>query len=306
MLPALKPFRIKDKPLIDKILLHQNTVLSAYTVASHYIWKDLFRFFWTIIDGYLCLFAQYENCIYMPIPPVPAQKNRSENSKDFQEVISTVFSIMNHFNKNKTISRIENIDGSRKGLFTSAGYEIKAGETEYLYLREDMVNLKGNPYKSKRAMYNYFIKHYPFCYEPFQKGYVDECLKLYEAWKEKRRDKIKDPYYSGLLEDSTYAHRRAIKHFSSLGLSGKVVRINEKVEGYISGFGKGDVFYILLEITNPDIKGLSQFIFREFCKGMDGYTFINTLGDSGLENLRRVKLSFRPHKLIPSCIASLR
>lgn len=239
----------------------------------------------------------------MPIPPVPCQVNQSENSKNFQKVISTAFSIMNRFNKNKTISRIENIDESQKRLFSSAGYNIKAGETEYLYLREDLVDLKGNSYKSKRAMYNYFTKRYSFNYEPFHKSFTDECLRLYNAWKCKRSKKFIDPFYRALLEDSYSAHMCAIKHFNSLKLSGGIVRINRRVEGYIFGFGRGDVFYILLEITNPDIKGLSQFIFREFCREMEGYTFINTLSDSGLENLRTAKLSYRPFKLIPSYIA---
>jgi len=236
----------------------------------------------------------------MPIPPVLCQANQSENTRDFQKIISTVFSIMDHLNNNKTISRIENIDEHQKGLFLSIGNKVKPGETEYLYLREDLINLKGDPYKSKRAMYNYFIKNYSFNYEPFHKSFTVECVKLYEAWQRKRSNKFIDPFYHALLEDSYSAHRRAIKHFSSLKLSGRVVRINDKVAGYIFGFGRGNVSYVLLEVTNPDIKGLSQFIFREFCREIEGYTFINTLGDSGLENLRNVKLSYRPFKLIPS------
>ena len=94
--------------------------------------------------------------------------------------------------------------------------------------------------------------------------------------------------------------------YEALQLAGRVVRIHNRVEGYLFGFKRReDTFCILLEITNPAIRGLAQFIFREFCRELKGYTYINVLGDSGLENLRRVKLSYRPCTIVPSYIACL-
>jgi uncharacterized protein len=63
-----------------------------------------------------------------------------------------------------------------------------------------------------------------------------------------------------------------------------------------------DTFCILYEITDLTIKGLSQFIFRQFCSELKDYRYINVMDDSGLENLKRVKLSYRPLKVIPAYI----
>ncbi len=93
-----------------------------------------------------------------------------------------------------------------------------------------------------------------------------------------------------------------ISNFQELGLIGKVVRINDEVQAYTFGYELNrDTFCILFEISKLSIKGLAQYIYREFCKELlHTYKWINAMDDSGLENIKRVKLSFHPTKLIPS------
>ena len=99
-----------------------------------------------------------------------------------------------------------------------------------------------------------------------------------------------------MLEDSRSAHRTAIAHAEALGLLGRVVRIDEEIRGYTFGYPlNADIFCVLFEITDLEIKGLAQFIYREFCKELMGtYRWINAMDDSGLENLKRVKRSYPP------------
>ena len=297
---GLKPLRITDRPLIDRFLSSKETMLSAYAFVSHYIWSDIFHYYWGILDGHLCLFAQYGDYLYMPIPPILSENPCASTA------LSSGFAIMNRINKNKAVSRIENIDAAQTEAFISLGYDVKPGEGEYVYLREDLANLKGNPYKSKRAICNHFIKNYNYSYEPFQARFADDCIQLYDLWQKRKKAKIHDSFSTALSEDASLAHRQAIMQYEALQLTGKVVRINNRVEGYLFGFKRReDMFCVLLEITNPGIRGLAQFIFREFCREMDAYTYINALGDSGLKNLRRVKLSYRPCNIVPSYIAYL-
>lgn len=333
---GLMPLEMKDRSLIDSLLHPTATMLSAYSFAAHYVWRDIFQFYRGIIDDHLCLFARYNEYIYMPVPPVPCQRlspedlqtkawnpaaaagvrlqpestktkvrHRDEYSETFLKIISAVFSIMNRVNKNQAVSRIENIDEAHTEAFVSMGYAIRSGEGEYVYMRKDLADLKGDTYKSKRALCNHFAKHYSYCYEPFQPGDAGECMCLFDEWRKKREEKTKDSFYQALLKDSSSAHKRALRQCQEFQLTGRVVRIKGRVEGYILGFARGDIFYILMEVANPDIKGLAQFIFREFCREMVGYTYINALGDSGLENLKRVKLSYRPYKIVPPYIAYL-
>lgn len=301
---GLKPLRITDRPLIDLFLSSEETMLSAYAFVSHYLWSDLFYFHWGILDDYLCLFAQYNDYLYMPIPPIPPFSKGGMGK--YKEILSSGFAIMNRINKNKAVSRIENISESQTETFLSLGYTLKPGEGEYVYLREDLANLEGDPYKSKRARCNHFMKNYSYSYEPFQARFADHCIQLYDLWQKRKKAKVHDSFSTALSEDASLAHRQALMQYEALQLTGRVVRIHNRVEGYLFGFKRReDTFCILLEITNPDIRGLAQFIFREFCREMEGFRYINTLGDSGLETLRRVKLSYRPSEIVPSYIACL-
>ncbi len=302
---GIDPLTIKDKHLIDNILHHQDTMLSAYSFTSHYIWRDHFNFYRGTINGYLCLFAQYGDYVYMPVPPVSLENTDSPRRVYHPPtILPDLFRIMDKINNNRNVSRIENIDESGIEAYVAAGYKIKPGEPEYVYLREDLSRLKGDSYKSKRAMCNYFEKHYRYSYEPFDTRHAAQGIELYNSWSQNRTQKLNDTYYKAMLEDSFVVHREVINNYKALELRGRVVIIDNRVEGYIFGFERGkDIFYILLEVANPGMKGLAQFIFREFCKELKGYTYINALGDSGLENLCKVKRSYRPVRIAPSFIA---
>src|SRR4030066_902409 len=103
---GLVPLTIKDKYLIDGILNRPDTMLSAYSFTSHYIWRNHFNFYWGIIQGYLCLFAQYGDYVYMPIPPVLTENSVTPR----HSILPDLFNIMDQINNKKAISRIENID----------------------------------------------------------------------------------------------------------------------------------------------------------------------------------------------------
>jgi hypothetical protein len=67
---------------------------------------------------------------------------------------------------------------------------------------------------------------------------------------------------------------------------------------------KPETFCILYEITDLGIKGLAQFIFRRYCQELKDYKFINIMDDSGLENLRRTKLAYKPVRQVRAFIAT--
>jgi hypothetical protein len=96
-------------------------------------------------------------------------------------------------------------------------------------------------------------------------------------------------------------------HYRRLGLTGRVVCVDRTVRAYTFGYRlRGSVFCVLFEIADRTINGLSQYIFREFCReaAAEGCAFINTLDDSGLEGLRRSKHAYRPCRLVSNYVAT--
>ncbi|MBI3606638.1 MAG: DUF2156 domain-containing protein, partial [Nitrospirae bacterium] len=204
-------------------------------------------------------------------------------------------------------ARIEGVDDGERMAFERAGYAVLPHATEYLYGRNDLVSLRGNRYKSKRWAWNDFVKRRVFTLAPLSRRDAEECLDLYRRWREEAKRKHPDPFWMALAEDAETAHRRALTDLEALGLSGLVVRVAGVIEGYtVGGPVRPDVFGVLLEIANPASRGLSAYLFREFCRAQAGVAWITAMDDSGLPALARAKQSYRPARLVRSWLVKPR
>jgi Fe-S-cluster containining protein len=175
---------------------------------------------------------------------------------------------------------------------------LKRSTTSYNYGRKLLSELQGDKYKDKRNLCNYFQKNYNFTIEPLvaKVETVEECLRLYKVWAEKKTGKEAREYEIQLIEDSFFFHKRALLDYEGLGLQGITVKINDKIEGYTFGYAIDEkTFCILAEITDHKYKGINQFIFREFCRIIpEHYIYINAMDDSDIEGLRINKRSYHP------------
>ena len=268
--------------------------LSRYAFAAHYVWRNFFDFYWTIIDDQFCLFANQDGDYFMPILPMGASLN--------QKAIRQAYAFTFEANRARQIARIENVPAGLIPVSRWMGFHAVQKETEYLYETDALHQLKGNRYKSKRAAYNALIRNHPAArLHPYQPTHLADCLALYESWQRKRWGQSHDDIYRAMLEDSWYSHRTGLMNYEELGLVGRVVFIDGVLKGYTFGYPlNSEIFCILFEVTDLGIKGLAQFLFREFCQEQAAYRWINTMDDSGLENLKRVKLSYRPAKQLSS------
>lgn len=295
----LQPLTLNDKPIFDAYACQTRTRLSHYAFAPLYVWKEHFRFYWARLAEHLCIFAKQGEDYFMPILPMPCDP---ENST-YRNVIRTVYQFMLESNRNPHIARIENVPQELRTFFEEDGFRATLKETEYLYETTALSELSGNRFKGKRNAYNAFMARYPTAeFRSYCSADSDTCFARYDAWHAARAATCDDTIYCAMLEDSRSAHRTAIAHAETLGLFGRIVRIDGEIKGYTFGYPLNtDIFCVLFEITDLGIKGLAQFIYREFCKEMMGtYRWINAMSDSGLDNLMRVKHSYHPIQLIPS------
>jgi hypothetical protein len=292
----LNALTLQDKKVFTKFLRSRRHALSVYAFENIYIWKRLFQVRWAVIGSNLCVFFRDKLGCFLYLPPLGAQISPL--------AIKKAFEIMDGCNKNTQVSRIENIEAADLDFLNKLGYLCQEKSRDYLYSKRELVSLKGKRFKSKRSSINYFAKHYRFDYLPFSKSAIAGSLHLYSSWMAQRSQKNNDPLYKWMLSDSFSCLKVLLKDFRGLNLTGRVVKINGQIKGFTFGFPLDpDTFCILYEITDLSFKGLAQFIFREFCEELKGYRHINVMDDSGLANLKQVKTSYRPLKLIPAYIA---
>ena len=287
---------LKDKRVFNQFLGLKEHSLSVYSFQNIYIWKALFDIEWQVIEDCLCIFFKDNFGAFLYLTP----QGKNQNPL----VVKKAFEIMDSFNSNKDISRIENIEESDVDFYQNLGLECREKSCDYLCFRKDLAGLEGDKFKSKRASFNYFTKHYDFEYASYTIKDKKGCLKLYDHWMRDRAKTNSDPLYRGMLLDSRKSLQQAFDNYKDLDFIGGAVKINKEIKGFTFGFKLNkDTFCILYEITDLSIKGLAQFIFREFCRELKGFKYINIMDDSGLENLKKVKLSYHPEKLIRAYIA---
>lgn len=292
----LNELKLSDQKVFDKYLFLEKHELAVYAFANIYIWRRFFAIRWAWVENSLCVFFQDKIGAFLYLSPLGRANN--------PQVIFEAFSVLKKLNKNPEFSHIENIEEKDLSFYQDLGLACELKAHDYLCLRADLAGLKGNKFKSKRASCNYFSRHYDFEYQKLILQDRGDCLKLYNLWQLQRQSEKTDSIYQGLLDDNRIALREALSHYSALGFQGRVVRMNKEIKGFTFGFALNrETFCILYEITDLSIKGLAQFIFRSFAEELKNYKFINVMDDSGLENLKKVKLSYHPIRLAPAYIA---
>ncbi|MFZ2603286.1 MAG: phosphatidylglycerol lysyltransferase domain-containing protein [Candidatus Omnitrophota bacterium] len=291
----LNPLSLKDKNLVNDFLRLTRHELSVYAFENIFIWNRFYEILWQIIDDNLCVFLKDKIGCFLYLAPLGRQVSI--------KAVNEAFSIMDGYNRNKDISRVENTEEKDVALFKAWGYKCNVKSCDYICARVDLVDLRGDKFKSKRACYNYFTKNNKFEVLPYSAGYKKGCLALYDFWQGQRKAKTEDKLYQAMLEDNRVCLTALLDNYKDLDVTGKIVKIAGRLAAFSFGYELNpDIFCVLYELTDLSVKGLAQFIFREFCRQLPDYKYINIMDDSGLENLKQVKLSYHPVKLEPAYI----
>jgi hypothetical protein len=291
---------LEEKSRIERYLQETPAQLSSFSFVNIFTWQDFFQFELEVIDGNLCVFAKHETGTFLYLPPLG--KNVST------QTIQACFERMDQVNRNKAVSRVENVQAQQLSLFPPEEFSCYNKGYEYCYYRKDIAQLTGNAYKSKRSSYNHFAKNYKFKYLPYEDPMREDCAALYQRWVQSRRPACAENAVAlQMLEENALVHQLALQHYKELGLTGRVVVIDNNVMAYTFGYPLNEqTFCVLFEIADLSCNGLSVFIFREFCRdaAIEPYKFINVMDDFELPNIQRTKDSYHPVVLFPCYVVS--
>jgi hypothetical protein len=290
---TLKEISLDDRELFSRYLQFSPHELAVYAFENIYMWKNLYRVTWDILDDHLCIFFTDPQGTFLYLPPLAPEVR--------PEVVAEVFEFLDAVNRNKAVTRIEYVEEADAEWFRGLGYDCSVMSHDYLYVTDQLVHLQGNSYKAKRACVNYFSKNYTYEVCDYVDELREECLALYQHWAAQRRANCNDPVYCGMMEDSFVTLQTVLNDFNQLECRGKVVRVDGDIKAFTIGYQLSpEAMCVLFEITDLSVKGLAQFIFREFCAELSAYRQINAMDTLGMENLDTVKLSYRPVRLAPA------
>ncbi|MGB5919762.1 DUF2156 domain-containing protein [Arcobacter sp.] len=310
---TLKHFDLKARNTMTEYLELINVDVSDYTFAGNYIWLSTATGFYAIVNDTFCLFILNSGELSMLLPPIGKKNNT-------YDAMLQCFEIMNAHNSNRNYSKIEYVheellegfvDYLEEGTLVYEmlkDFIIEKKLVDYIYKVEDLIELKGDSYKSKRNEINKFKKIYPdHRIEILNKEkHGTEVLSLFNKWVKDRttympKEEV-EVFMDGIYFER-FAIKRLINDYENLDIIGLVIYINDELKGFTVGEQiNAQTASVIIEKTDFEILGCAQFIFREFTKILKdkfNVDYINVGDDMGFENLKKVKMSYRPNKLVP-------
>mgnify|MGYP001217427013 CR=1 FL=1 len=174
---------------------------------------------------------------------------------------------------------------------------------DYLYLREDLANLAGKKFQSKRNHTNKFKRLYPnYEYAPITPENIEECLRLEEEWC--RVNNCNEFEGTG---NERRALTYALNNFEAIGLSGGLLRVDGQIVAFSFGMPiNEDTFGVHVEKADTSIEGAYAMINQEFAKHVpEQYTYLNREEDLGIPGLRKAKQSYNPVILLKKSVVTL-
>ncbi len=166
---------------------------------------------------------------------------------------------------------------------------------DYIYLAEELENLKGKKFHSKRNHLNRFYEN-DWSFEPLTSENIPECIEMNKLWRSENIDSCPVSKESQSKIEELCVVECSFKYFDELKYTGGVLRVGGEVQAFTFGEPSADnCFVVHAEKALRGYQGAYTAINREFVKALGGrYKYINREDDTGSEGLRKAKLSYNP------------
>lgn len=276
---------------------------SSCTYIANYIWRNTHKISWEVIGDYLCIGAASEEegsstyCMSMPLT-----KDGEYEPEKLKETIEICRKRFEDNGQELCMELVpENAASVLKAVYgDSLELEECRDEADYVYLKDDLINLSGRKYHQKKNHLNYFLRNYAFEYQEATPEMVSEIMEYILGKNEYKLGETPEEWKE-ILEMENVAIKEMMS-FVGKGLLSGIIRIDGKIVAVTFGeFAKtNDKKTVIVHVEKADdrIRGLYQAINNEFCKHLPEETvYVNREEDMGLDNLRQAKLSYRPVRL---------
>lgn len=164
---------------------------------------------------------------------------------------------------------------------------------EYLYSRNDLVELPGKKFHVKRQHTAFFEKIYEYEQKDIEESDLKDIKLIHQFERRQQRTEFDKEY----AEDEYTALCRIIKDWKKFSpyLQGKILRVQNNPVGYIIGERQDkNNLLILFEKSLSNIRGAGTFNCKNFVKGFEGIKFINRGQDFGQAELRYLRCHDKP------------
>ena len=177
-----------------------------------------------------------------------------------------------------------------------ARFEVKEQEDlkDYLYDGEALRTLAGKKLHKKKNTYNAFVKAYEgrIEYRKLCCSDREDVWKFLDFWRQQKGDDVEEH-----LDYEVRGIHDILKNCSEMAVEMGGVYVDGRMEAFTIGSLNPleNMAVIHIEKANPEMRGLYQYINREFLvHAFPDVALVNREDDMGLEGLRKAKMSYNP------------
>ncbi len=299
---------VENRLFLEEYLNGYDYKTSGLSFSALYMWRDVNRFSWMQSGDYLLLAGishlELEDGIIEPFLFPPLTKTgeyEPEGVRAALEEAKRIFEEQGHPFSIRLLPfhMIDIIEAACPG-------EMKFIEDrpnyDYVYRRQDLVELKGRDYHAKKNHLNYFHKNYQYQYMPLTSAMAEDAMQFIDEFNQRKEV---PEHEMQMLKMEEQAMEDVFRNLEKVGYLAGAILIDGKIEALtIGGTLNKNTITVHVEKANVNFRGLYQAINNEFCINVPPHVkYINREEDMGIPNLRKAKLSYKPVKLVEKYIA---
>lgn len=298
---SFKCLTLEDKEIIEKYIDKSKLDSYEYLFSSLYMWRKLNNIKYAVIDDVLIIekneegkgtfyaqFFGYKKDNLTSIIDELIKRNLEFTDRDY------LFGDVGD----------EFVDDLKKYTDFSIDIVEDIDDSEYIYNTQDLIELKGKKYHSKKNHVNSFLKTYSYDIKTINNENVkSDCMDLLHKWHEEVAVTVDKEM---LMEIDAIKDLFRELHFFDLN------SIAIYVDGDLAGFAVGEKVndrMALIHVERGEIayKGIYAFLNKQFLvESFQDTEFVNRQEDTGNEGLRKAKKSYHPEKMIKKYLVKLK
>ncbi len=294
----LRPVTLDDKELFDKYFKDSSSINSEYTFTNMFMWRNSYNIRYALIDEMLCIFSKHGNG--------PETINFPLGIGDIKLVIEKIIKYFKTINQRPLI-RIysEDMIDILKSLFPDTFIITEDIDSfDYVYETEDLIELPGNKYHSKRNHINKFKSLYNYEYHRLTPDSKDACLSMFNHWCDSKEGLIPG------ISEQREAVTELLQNWKALDITGGGITVDGKMIAFSFGevlSQKHSIAVIHLEHADTEFHGSFPLMNQQFLENEWSHLeYVNREEDMGLPGLRKAKQSYKPCLMVKKYIATLK
>lgn len=298
---------VENREILEEYLHGYDYRTSGLSFSALYMWKDINQFSWMLSGDYMLLCGishlELEEGIEEPFLFPPLTKTGTYEPEGLRAAVLEAKQIFEEAGHPFSLRLVpfHMLDVFKEAFPNEMKYIEDRPNYDYVYLRQNLVDLKGRDLHAKRNHLNYFHKNFEYEYVTLTSAMAEDAMRFIADFN--RKKEIPEHEMQLLLMEEE-AMADVFKNLENVGYNAGAILIDGKIEALsIGGQLNKNTMTVHVEKANTQFRGLYQAINNEYCKNVPEYIkYVNREEDMGIANLRKAKLSYKPVELVEKYI----